>query len=140
VIHWDFEPSNVLVAGGRVTAVLDFEFAAPDLRAIDVARGLHAWTQGALPDGTAWDAAAAFAGGYGTRATLAPAEARAVAPLLLLGQLAVFVHWANRYRRGMLRADAPADPVAGWAGRLLRLGDWLAGHKAELADRITAAR
>jgi homoserine kinase type II len=140
VIHWDFEPSNVLVAGGRVTAVLDFEFAAPDLRAIDLARGLHAWTRGTLADGTAWGAVAAFAGGYRTRAALTPAEAGAVAPLLLLSQLAIFVHWADRYRRGLPPAGAPASPVAVWAARLLRLGDWLAGHGAELTDRITAAR
>jgi homoserine kinase type II len=139
VIHWDFEPSNVLVAGGRVTAVLDFEFAAPDLRAIDLARGLHAWTRGALADGTAWEAIEAFAGGYRTRAPLAPGEAGAVAPLLLLSQLAIFVHWANRYRRGMLPAGAPADPVAGWASHVLRLGGWLAAHEAELAGRLAAA-
>ncbi|HEX2313480.1 MAG TPA: phosphotransferase [Thermomonospora sp.] len=140
VIHRDFEPRNVLVAGGRVTALLDFEFAAPDLRAIDLARGLHAWTRGTLADDTAWEAIAAFAGGYRTRAARTAAEARAVALLLLLSQLAIFVHWTGRYRRGMLSADAPANPVAGWASRLLRLGDWLAAHEAELADRLTAAR
>jgi homoserine kinase type II len=139
VIHWDFEPSNVLFEGGRVAAVLDFEFAAPDLRAMDVARGLHAWTRGALPGGRAWGAAEAFAAGYGERGALTPAEAQGAPDLLLLGQLAVFVHWAQRGRRGMLPAGAPADWLARAAAALLRLGAWLAAHGAELAARLPAA-
>ena len=30
--HEDFDPSNVLMEGARVTGVLDFEFCARDLR------------------------------------------------------------------------------------------------------------
>ena len=107
---------------------------------MDVARGVHAWTRGALPGGGAWGAAEAFAAGYGERAALTPAEARGAPALLLLGQLAEFVHWASRARRGLLPAGAPADPVAGWAGRLLRLGDWLGAHGAEFADRLAGVR
>lgn len=136
VIHWDFEPANVLVADGRVAAVLDFEFASPDLRAMDVARGLHAWTRGALPGGRAWGAAGAFAAGYGDRVALTPAEADAVPTLLLLGQLAVFVHWAQRARRGAVPASAPSDWLARSAAALIRLGDWLAAHGAGLTGRL----
>jgi Ser/Thr protein kinase RdoA (MazF antagonist) len=136
VIHWDFEPRNVLVAGGRVAAVLDFEFAAPDLRAMDVARGLHAWTRGALPGGRAWGAAEAFAAGYGERVALTPAEAGGAPTLLLLGQLAVFVHWAQRARRGAVPTSAPSDWLARSAAALIRLGDWLAAHGAALAGRL----
>jgi homoserine kinase type II len=41
VCHNDVTPTNVLVEAGRVTAVLDFEFAAPAARALDVAMGLR---------------------------------------------------------------------------------------------------
>jgi homoserine kinase type II len=140
VIHWDFDPANVLVADGRVAAVLDFEFAALDLRATDVARGLHAWTRGALPGGRAWRAAETFAAGYAERAALSVAEARAVPVLLLLGQLAVFAHWAQRSRRGAAPAGAPAGWLARSAAALLRLGDWLAAHGAGLAGCFPATR
>lgn len=140
VIHWDFDPANVLVADGRVAAVLDFEFAAPDLRAMDVARGLHVWTRGALPDGRAWRAAEAFAAGYGERVVLTAAEARGAPALLLLGQLAEFAHWAQRGRRGAAPAGAPADWLARSAAALLRLGDWLATNGATLSERLPAAR
>jgi homoserine kinase type II len=139
VIHWDFEPTNVLMVDGRVAAVLDFEFATPDLRAMDVARGLHAWTRGALPGGRAWGAAGAFAAGYGERAALTPAEAAGVPTLLLLGQVAVFVHWAQRGRRGAVPAGAPADWLARSAAALLRLGDWLARSGADLTGRLPTA-
>jgi len=41
VIHGDFTPSNTLHAGGRLTGIIDFEFAGPDARAMDVASGLY---------------------------------------------------------------------------------------------------
>lgn len=37
IVHRDLDPSNLFMAEGRVTAVFDFEFARPDLRAFDPA-------------------------------------------------------------------------------------------------------
>ena len=37
VVHGDFFPGNLLVSGGQVTGVLDFDFAHPDVRAADLA-------------------------------------------------------------------------------------------------------
>jgi thiamine kinase-like enzyme len=63
VIHSDFGPGNTLFDGGQLRAVLDFEFATPDARAMDVAAGLvftlRVWE--GQPD---WQAAWAFLDGY----------------------------------------------------------------------------
>lgn len=39
--HGDYVPSNTLVHAGQLTAVLDFDIAQPDARAIDMAMGLE---------------------------------------------------------------------------------------------------
>ncbi|MBX3000149.1 MAG: phosphotransferase [Caldilineaceae bacterium] len=39
--HGDYVPSNTLFHAGRLTAILDFEMAQPDVRAIDMASGLE---------------------------------------------------------------------------------------------------
>jgi Ser/Thr protein kinase RdoA (MazF antagonist) len=48
LIHADLHFDNVLVEGGNVTGLLDFEFAARDWRACEVAVGLSKYI--ALPD------------------------------------------------------------------------------------------
>jgi Ser/Thr protein kinase RdoA (MazF antagonist) len=72
-IHGDFFPGNVLVDGGRVTALLDWEEARVDWPAIDVAAGVWHF---AVEDGRRGDrflAAYADAGGFPPdRAVLTP--------------------------------------------------------------------
>jgi prepilin-type processing-associated H-X9-DG protein len=43
-VYRDFNASNVLMADGSVSGVLDFEFAGSDLRAYDLARSLSMFT------------------------------------------------------------------------------------------------
>jgi Ser/Thr protein kinase RdoA (MazF antagonist) len=107
---------------------------------MDVIRGVHAWTRGALPEGHAWGAAAAFAAGYGERGALTAAEAGGAPALLLLGQLAEFAHWAQRARRGAAPAGAADDWLARHAAAQLRLGDWLATNGAALSALLPTAR
>src|SRR5690606_30172167 len=64
VIHGDFTPSNTLFVDDRLTAVLDFDMAVPDARAMDVAAGLtFAMRVDEQPD--PWGQAVAFCRGYG---------------------------------------------------------------------------
>jgi homoserine kinase type II len=54
IIHGDFVPFNLLVQDDRVTAVLDFEAAMHDLRALDLAMALAAWGSGRMGTGAPW--------------------------------------------------------------------------------------
>ncbi len=88
VIHRDFDPSNTLVTDGRLTGVLDFEFAGPDWRALDVASALKytlRWWEGVDP----WPVATAFLRGYSQRQRLTAAEISALPWLVRVRDAAV---------------------------------------------------
>lgn len=64
----------MLVAAGRVSAVLDFEFATSAARALDVAMGLR-MTIRVWENPEPWDEARRFCQGYTRWTTLTEAEA-----------------------------------------------------------------
>jgi len=107
IVHRDFDPSNVLLIGGQVGAVLDFEFAAVDLRVVDLALALH----GCVRLGMGGDAtdAAVFVAGYAAVAPLTAAECRALPTALLLGRMAAFLHRLRHARHGSAGAAALAQ-------------------------------
>ncbi|MEV0286135.1 MULTISPECIES: phosphotransferase [unclassified Kribbella] len=113
IIHADFFPTNVLMDGSRVTAILDFEVAGPMYRALDLSVGM-----------AAFDPADAFRRGYLARLPLTEAERRAVPELQLLREATSLVHWYGRHLDGLTTA---AD-ISARADRLLEL------------ERRTAAR
>lgn len=84
VIHADLFPDNVLMLGDRVTGLIDFYFAASDLRAYDVAVTHAAWCFS--PDGAQFhpDRAAALMQGYGDAIALTEGEMAAL-PVLARG-------------------------------------------------------
>ena len=83
IVHADYFPDNVFFTGGRFAGAIDFNFAAWDALAFDIAIALNAWCFEA--DGSFnITAARAFLEGYETRRPLAPAE-RAALPLLAHG-------------------------------------------------------
>ncbi|MBI3957638.1 MAG: phosphotransferase [Chloroflexi bacterium] len=63
VIHGDFVPSNTLHRGDQLTAVVDFEFAGPDARALDVASGLY-YSLRVWKGDDPWPRGEAFGRGY----------------------------------------------------------------------------
>ena len=63
VIHTDYYPANVLVAGDAVSGILDFEYAGRGHRAMDVAIGLAAFSNKRWDDWS-WPVCRAFAEGY----------------------------------------------------------------------------
>lgn len=89
MIHGDFALGNVLWHEGRLAAVLDFEFASADARALDLASGLEFALR-------PWD------GGVGRRAV---ADRDGLLPRLRTGK---------RAHNGRARRAPLADPPAGY--------------------------
>ena len=123
--HCDYGPGNTLQVGGRTSAVLDFEFAAPDVRAIDVACGWYWGVRNAWAPGGAMPIIRAFLEGYGP---LSEAEAWAMPTLGRLQRATALVHRLGRQRAGL---DG-MDTVIEHAQRLLDLDAWLDAHGDEL--------
>ena len=86
MIHSDFALGNVLWHEGRLAAVLDFEFASADARAIDLASGLEfmlrPWDGEAVDE--LWPLATAFCRGYARAGALTAAEVAAIPWLIRL--------------------------------------------------------
>ena len=104
VIHGDYDPSNTLYDGARLTAILDFEFASPDARAMDLAAGLH-WTLRPVQATLDWPAAAAVLGGYTSVVALGGAEAEALPELMRLRNVATGIWWLGRHQRTGMAAQ-----------------------------------
>jgi homoserine kinase type II len=125
--HNDPAPYNVLTAGGRVTALIDFEFACPAPRGLDVAMALRmtmrTWQQ---PD--PWASAMAFCRGYGRVASLSPAEA-AELPRLLELRAAMGILWA--LGRG---APVETERLLAHLGYLRNTMSWVERNGGRLAD------
>jgi homoserine kinase type II len=134
VIHSDYVDGNVLVLDGRVSAVLDFEFADRDLRAMDPATALYGMARGPWRPGGRWEEIEAVARGYAARQPLRGEEVAALPVLLRLRLVVGILHWMGRWRQGA------ADPqsVCGGTRAALRLDGWLAAHGAELVERATS--
>jgi Ser/Thr protein kinase RdoA (MazF antagonist) len=136
VCHNDYGPGNTLQVEGRTSAVLDFEVAAPDLRAIDVAAGWYFAVGPAWGTGRELSAARAFLAGYTEAAPLTPAEAEAMPALARLQRAAALVHWAGRHRAGL----ATAGRVREQARRLLDLDRWLDDHGPAVVAAVMGGR
>ena|SRR5947209_4402011 len=131
IVHRDLDASNVLVVDGRVTAVLDFEFARPDIRALDLAASLAAF------GGAGWEPSAehwrlAFAEAYLGRLPLSRPEIEAIPDLMLLARAASVLHRAGRERMG----SASRDDVRARAHALLRRAAWLEDHGEALVRHL----
>ncbi|HEY3365882.1 MAG TPA: phosphotransferase [Symbiobacteriaceae bacterium] len=126
-IHGDCVPFNVLMVGARVSAILDFELACRDIRAMDFAIGLWPW----LRQGEAM--ADAFARGYTSHQAFTFAEAEALPFLLRLRRAATLVWWAGRYLHGTAGAE-----MLQWAvSSALQMADWLEANRAVLIARAS---
>ncbi len=112
IIHADFYPTNVLMEGPRVTAVLDFEVAGPGYRAMDLAIGLWAFGHHDRPGATD-----AFRRGYLARLPLTDVEQDAVPDLQLLREATSLVHRYGRRLEGL----TTAAEITARADRLLQV-------------------
>lgn len=108
IIHGDFAFPNLLVDGGKVSGLVDFEFAGPDFRAGDLAAALYVIAVRA-EERARWAALEAFAAAYRHSLPLDPLEVAALPELMLRRAALGLVHWLGRWRAGL--ADR-SEPVA----------------------------
>ncbi|MED4957986.1 phosphotransferase, partial [Paenibacillus macerans] len=125
-IHGDFSHSNVLVEGGEIRAVLDFEFATRDLRAMELAVCLA--EQFSAPGGLSRAVAKEMLAGYRSVRTLVAEELERLPELLQLRKLDVFLHFLHRYQAGLDPAQVLQDQTRKSAAVCRFIGshaDWI---------------
>lgn len=132
VIHGDVTPSNAFAVGGRIAAVFDFEFATPDVRAIDVASGLiftmRIWERDAP---TTLLMARRFLGGYARQIGLTTAEVTALPDLMLLRDVVGAIWWLGK--------DLAAGDTRGNMARITEVqarARWLIRHAAAFRNAV----
>ena len=135
IVHGDFGYINVLLEDDKVTGLLDFEFAGPDMRAADLACAVYI-TVVRTPDAKLWPMLDALIGGYRRSLPLDSAEAAAIPDLLLRRSAFGIVHWIGRWRSGLCASDEPIARVE----RGAQLGTWLDANAARVALAVAGAK
>jgi homoserine kinase type II len=102
--HRDYLPPNILLTGDAVSAVLDFEFAGEDLRALDLAIAIAFWPLWGAGDARL-AAREAFIRSYAAVEPLTQAEAEAIPTLIRLQFATWLMHCAGRLRDGLTKTD-----------------------------------
>jgi Ser/Thr protein kinase RdoA (MazF antagonist) len=133
--HEDFDPSNVLMEGARVTGVLDFEFCARDLRVMDLTVALTWWPVLRFGTGAEWPIIAAFTQGYARHITLTGAEIEALPTLFRLRAYTSLIHRLGRARQGL----STLDEALGRAEAAIAREDWVHSNDVRLIDVIHKA-
>jgi homoserine kinase type II len=128
IVHGDFAFINVLVQGGHVTGMLDFEFAGPDLRAADLACAMYITTVRGEP-AKRWQLLEALTAGYRRSLPLDPLEVAAIPDLMRRRAAFGLIHWLGRYRQGLAPKQEPLDRIR----RSAMLTAWLDEHAARVA-------
>jgi homoserine kinase type II len=102
IIHRDYDQSNLLVINQNVSAVLDFEFAALDIRALDLCVALSWWPLELFDSHREWPLIDAFATAYLAHFPLQTAELQALPALFRLRDAASLIHRINSYLMGQI--------------------------------------
>lgn len=99
LIHSDLVFDNALAQGEEITAILDFEFVTPDLRAMEIAVCL---SEVFIPGNEQlWEQTEAFIIGYGSTAKLTEAEIEAIPMLINTRRIVVVIHFLGRVFSGI---------------------------------------
>lgn len=100
LLHRDYDPNNILMDNQKVSAVLDFEFAATDIRILDLCIALSWWPVDLLGSGKEWSLIDTFGGTYINHFPLSEEELRAIPAVLRLRDVTSLVHRIGRYFAG----------------------------------------
>ncbi|ARU63304.1 hypothetical protein CBW65_21690 [Tumebacillus avium] len=133
LIHRDYTKGNTLLAARNVTGVLDFEFCARDLRALDLAIGLGEGPANQMwGTGAEWVWLENFARGYASEHCLTAAEVDALPMLMRLRRAYFLLHFAGRCLEG-LDSTGWLRGIVDW---VLDLENWMEQHAEELIRKV----
>ncbi|MBX3050747.1 MAG: phosphotransferase [Caldilineaceae bacterium] len=132
VIHGDYSPVNTLCVDDRLTGIVDFEFAGPEVRALDVASGLYfslrVWKGDDL-----WPRGEAFLRGYTTHTRLTPGERSSLPWLMRLRNAVSKIFWL-----GKAQTDGTTEKQVLYIGESQMLNRWLAQNSQRLDELLEA--
>lgn len=112
IIHGDINASNVLEdENNNISAVLDFEFSAKDLRAMDLAICLSEAISNENDDKIKFESMRNFINGYKEYIKLSPDEINVIPSLIMLRRLDVIVHFLVRYKEGISNNFMSAEEI-----------------------------
>lgn len=112
LIHGDINASNVLEdENNNISAVLDFEFVARDLRAMDLAICLSEAISNKNSDEFKFKCMKRFIDGYKESINLTIDEIKVVPKLIMLRRLDVIVHFLVRYNDGISNSFMSATEI-----------------------------
>lgn len=130
IVHSDPSYGNVLMSGGNVAGILDFEFAAPDLRVLDLASGLDTFCLYESRNELVWPLVRSFSRGYLREVELTPPEIEAIPILLIIRQTTMLLH-------AISKGDSSEIPSR--CENVLRLRDWIGRNGAKLVREVERA-
>jgi homoserine kinase type II len=128
LIHGDLHYDNVLVEDGKVTGLLDFEFAAFDWRAMELAICLSKYAGEPNP----MHYFDSFIAGYATTATLTRAEALAIPDLINLRILSNVVYFVGRKIAGEDDISSLTTRIETYCNRV----EWVKANAELISNRI----
>ncbi|MGZ3638777.1 MAG: phosphotransferase enzyme family protein [Ktedonobacterales bacterium] len=135
IVHEDCDMSNMLLAGSRVTGVLDFEFCGRDVRAIDLTVALIWWALAYSDAGGEWSIMRALTMGYARHVILTADEIAALPVLMHYRAYTSLVHRLGRYRQGLSSLESVLDR----ANAALERADWLHANGQRLVENVRRA-
>ena len=134
LIHGDINASNVLEdENNNISAILDFEFVAKDLRAMDLAICLSEAIANDYDDEFKFKNINSFIKGYKEYINLIIDEIRIVPYLIMLRRLDVIVHFLVRYNDGISNSFISAsDILKEQIIKAVKLCDWVYKNEGEI--------
>lgn len=135
IVHEDCDMSNMLLAGSRITGVLDFEFCGRDVRAIDLTVALIWWALAYSDAGGEWPIVRALTTGYARHVILTANEIAALPVLIHYRAYTSLVHRLGRYRQGLSSLESVLDR----ANAALERADWLHVNSQRLLEDVRRA-
>jgi homoserine kinase type II len=129
LIHGDLHYDNVLVQDGKVTALLDFEFASFDWRAMELAICLSKYA-GEEPEAMPYFDD--FIQGFSKHGKLTKAEAKAIPDLINLRILSNIVYFVGRHIAGEDNISSITSRIQNYERRV----NWVKSNGDAISGRI----